>query len=206
MLDFTTDVLQIGTIKRTLTETFDGDIIFKDYKIPKGIKLSKFAYFTHPYKADKYYGTAGNLIKLASNGNYTDSGVTSQVITSIIEITGNNEETFDSLDSQILSLTGYGYELITTSNVQSETIIDDVEDVYFVNWSIFAQSEIDENKIYFSKVRASTNKEGGIYFTESSVLGNLEVILNAENFGNDIVLKATSLDLSTFYVLRINHI
>lgn len=106
---FKTDALTVGNLKNSLTESADGDLVFKDSVVTAGVKLKELASSTAS-KADKVVGAiAGNLAGLDITGNLTDSGI--------------NPSTLSS-NTQLASISGNLYSIIKNTSASLQEDID----------------------------------------------------------------------------------
>jgi len=205
MLPFKTDVLQLASIKRALTESSTGDLVFRSHLVPQGITLTELSGYSILTKADKLTdGTTGNLLILSSNGNYADSGYSPSTITNLQTIYDQQQDEITNLQDQITAALGSYDVLYTTNNVSVETLVEEVSGKYYAEWSVFVHSVPNTNKLYFSKIRALTNKTTNVYYTEYTVLGNYDVDLNVGLSAGKLQLKATPDELSNVFVIRHN--
>lgn len=74
--DFTADSIQIGSIKRSLSESSDGDLVLTDKFYPGGVRLRDIGQFNVALKIDALEGVdEDNIIVFSNDGKLKDSGI-----------------------------------------------------------------------------------------------------------------------------------
>jgi len=85
--DFSADRYKVGNLDRALTESGQGDLVFRDKFVPQSINLKDLAGSDLSTKADKVENaTEDNIATLQDNGNYGDSGVSINDIVTLTDI------------------------------------------------------------------------------------------------------------------------